>query len=141
MPPSNLHPGDRVVELGALAVSAAVVTGAIASVWIAWLIKKSWLVSAGSLVVGGAVGFAAGQLVARILYRTGENTTVVKVGSASLSATIPAGLAGGITAAAAIGFLAILLFTAWSEAASFFGLAVGCGLVFGLLFACLSSLT
>ena len=140
MPPSNLNPGDRVVELGALAVSAAVVTGAVASAWIVWLIKKSWLASGGSLIAGAVIGFAAGQLVARFLYRHDGNTTVVKVGSASLSATIPAGLAGGIATAVAIGLLAILLFSARSQASSLFGVAIGCGVVFGILFACLGSL-
>jgi hypothetical protein len=106
MPPQGLNPGDRVVELGALAISAAVVTCAIAGAWILWLIKKSWLASAGALVAGAVVGFVAGQLVARILYRTGGNATVVKVGSASSSSTIPAGLAGGVVTGIAVALLA-----------------------------------
>src|SRR5881628_2756441 len=52
MPPQGLNPGDRVVDLGALAISAAVATGAVASAWILWLIKKNWLALAGSLVAG-----------------------------------------------------------------------------------------
>jgi hypothetical protein len=141
MPPEGLNPGDRVVELAALAVSAAVATGAVAGAWILWLIKKSWLLSVASLVAGAVVGFFAGQLVAHILYRTGGNTTVVKIGSASLSSTIPAGLAGGVAAAVAIVLLAFLIFGARSRASSLFGVAIGCGLVLGVLFACLSSLT
>src|SRR5262245_2453771 len=101
MPPQGLNSGDRVVELAGLAISAAVTTGAVASAWILWLIKKSWLISSGALVAGGVFGFLAGQLVGRLLYRTGGNTTVVKVGSASLSSTIPAGLAGGVVTAIA----------------------------------------
>jgi hypothetical protein len=141
MPPQGLNPGDRVVELAALAVSAAVATGAVAGACIAWLIKKSWLASVGAFIAGAVVGFAAGQLVARLLYRTGGNTKVVKVGSASLSATIPAGLAGGIATAIAVGLLALLIFSARSQALSLFGVAIGCGVVLGVLFACLGSLT
>jgi hypothetical protein len=141
MPPQGLNPGDTVVELGGLAISTAVATGAVAGAWILWLIQKSWLASAGSLVAGAVVGLVAGQLVARILYRTGGYTTVVKVGSASLSSTIPAGLAGGIATAVALGLLALLIFSARSQALSLFGVAIGCGVVLGVLFACLNSLT
>lgn len=142
MPPSNLNPADRVVELGALAVPVAVATGAVAGAWVVWLIKKSWLASAAAFIAGAVIGFAAGHPLARLLYRTADgNTTVVKVGSASLSATIPAGLSGGIAAAAAIGLLAMLLFSARSQALPLFGVAVGCGVVLGILLACLTSLT
>ena len=142
MPPQGLNPGDRVVALAALTISVAVTTGAIAAAWIVYLIKKSWLLSAGALVAGAVVGFAVGQIVARLLYRTADgNTTVVKVGSASLRATIPAGLAGGITSAIAICLLAVLFFSAKSQALSLFEVAIGCGIVLGILFASLGSLT
>ena len=140
MTPQGLNPGDRVVELAALATSAAVATGAVASAWVLWLIKKSWLISAGALIAGGVVGFLVGQLVGRVLYHTGGNTTVVKVGSASLSSTIPAGLAGGVVTALAVSVLAVLIFGARSQAASLFGVAIRCGVVLGILFACLGSL-
>ena len=140
MPPQGLNPGDRVVELATLVLSAAVATGAVASASILWLITKSWLASGGALIAGAVVGFLVGQLVGRVLYHAGGNTTVVKVGSASLSSTIPAGLAGGVATALAIGVLAVLIFSASSEASSLFGVAVGCGVVLGILFACLGSL-
>ncbi len=141
MPPQGLNPGDRVVELAALAISAAVATGAIAAAWIVWLIKKSWLASAGAFVAGAVIGFLAGQFVGRVLYRTGGNATVVKVGSASLSSTVPAGLAGGGVTALAIALLVLLISSARSQALSLFGVTVGCGVVLGVLFACLASLT
>ncbi len=140
MPPQGLNPGERVVELAALAISAAVATGAVASAWILWLIKKSWVISAGALIGGAVIGFLVGQLVGRVLYRTGGNTTVVKVGSASLPSTVPAGLAGGVVAAIAVGVLALLIFSARSQASSVFGVAISCGVVLGILFACLGSL-
>jgi hypothetical protein len=142
MPPSNLNPGDRVVELAALAVSAAVATGAVSGAWVVWLIKKSWLASAGAFIPGAVIGFSVSQILVRLLYRTPDGkTTIVKIGSAALSATIPAGLAGGITTAVAVGLSAMLLFGAKSQALSLFGVAIGCGIVFGLLFAYLGSLT
>jgi len=81
-----------------------------------------------------------GQLVGRALYHTGGNTTVVKVGSASLLTTIRAGLAGGVVTALAIAIFAVLIFSATSQASSFLGVAIVCGVVLGLLFACLGSL-
>lgn len=141
MKPQNLNSGDRVVDLAGLTVSAAVVTGAIASAWLIWIIKKSWLVSAGAFIAGIVVGFGVGQLVARIFYRTGENTTVVKVGRASLSSTIPAGIAGGVATAIVVGLVALLIFSVESQVLSLFGVAIGCGTVLGVLFACLGSLT
>lgn len=140
MPPQGLNPGDRVVELAGLATSAAVATGAVASAWILWLIKKNWLISAGAPVAGGVFGFFVGQLVGRVLYHSGGKTTVIKVGSASLTSTIPAGLAGGVVTAIAVGVLALLIFSAKSQASSVLGVAIGCGVVLGILFACLGSL-
>jgi hypothetical protein len=141
MPPQGLNPGDRVVELAALVTSAAVATGAIAGAAIVWLIKKSWLASAGAFFVGAVFGFLLAQFVGRLLYHTaGGNTTVVKVGSASLQATIPAGLAGGLATGVAIALIAILIFSAKSQALTLVGVAAGCGIVLGILFACLGSL-
>ncbi|MDX2111705.1 MAG: hypothetical protein SFY80_15845 [Verrucomicrobiota bacterium] len=140
MPPSDLNPGDRVVELAALVISAAVATGAVASAWILWLIKKSWMASAGALIAGAVVGFLVGQLLGRVLYHTGGNTTVVKVGSASLLSTIRAGLAGGVVTALAVAILAVLIFSTSSQSSSLFCIAIGCGVVLGILFACLGSL-
>ncbi len=140
MPPQGLNPGDRVVELAALTISTAVATGAVASAWILWLLKKSWVISAGALIAGGIIGFLVGQLVGLFLYRTGGNTTVVKVGSASLPSTSPAGLAGGVVTAIVLGVLAFLIFSVRSQASSVFGIAIGCGVILGILFACLGTL-
>jgi hypothetical protein len=139
MTPQSLNSGDRVVELAALAVSVAVATGAIAGAWLVWLIKKSWLVSAG-LIVGAVIGFGVGQLVARILYHPGGSTIVVKVGSASLLSTIRAGLIGGVVTGIVVGLLALLIFSARSQASLLFEVAIGCGVVLGILFACVGSL-
>jgi hypothetical protein len=130
------------VELAALANSVALVTGAVSGAWAVWLIKKDWPASLGAFFMGAAIGFGVAQVVARVLYRTADgNTTVVTVGSASLAVTIPAGLAGGVTTAGVVAGLALLLFDANGQATSLLAAALGCGIAFGVLFACLSSLT
>ena len=141
MPHPGLKPGDMVVDLAGMVVSAAVATGGIVGAWLLWLIKRSELVSAGAFVAGAVVGLVCAQVLARILYRTAAgNTTVVKVGISSLSLTIRAGLAGGVTSALVVALTVMLAFGAKSQAASLFGVAIGCGLVVGVLFACLGSL-
>ena len=141
MPPQGLNPGDRVVELAGLLQSTAVATGAVAGAWLLWLIKKSWVTSLGALAGGAALGFVVGHVLARILYRTAEgNTTIVKVGSASLPSTLPAGLAGGVATATALALLVLLIFGAKNQTLPLFAIAVGCGVVLGVLFACLGSL-
>lgn len=87
------------------------------------------------------MGFVVGHVLARILYRTAEgNTTIVKVGSASLASTLPAGLAGGLATATTLALLALLIFGASNQGPRLFAIALGCGLVLGVLFACLGCL-
>jgi len=141
MATQGLNPGDRVVELAGLLHSAAMATGALTGAWLLWLIKKSWVASLGTLLGGAAVGFVVAHVLARMLYRTAEgNTTVVKVGSASLTSTIPAGLVGGVVTAVAVALGALLIFGAKNQALPLFSVALGCGVVLGVAFACLGSL-
>ena len=141
MPRPELSPGDKVVELPALLSTSAVVTGGVAGAWLLWLIKRSWLTSAGALVAGAVVGFLIARILARVLYRTaGGSTVVVKAGRASLSSTIRAGLAGGCATALVVAFLAILTFGARNQTAALFGSAIACGVVLGTLLASLSSM-
>jgi hypothetical protein len=141
MPPQNLSPGDRVVELAAVVTTAAIVSGAIIGSAVVWIIKKNWLASVGAFFAGALLGFVLAQFIGRLLYKTADgNTTIVKVGSAGLSATIPAGLAGSVTTAVVVALIAILVFSAKSQAPNLFGIAIGGGLIFGIVFACLSSL-
>src|ERR1700690_3316145 len=110
MPPAGLNPGDRVVELAGLLYSAAIATGALTGTWLLWLIKKNWIASLGALLCGAALGFVVAHILARLLYRTAEgNTTVVRVGTASLVSTIPAGLAGGVATAVAIALVVLMV--------------------------------
>lgn len=140
MSSQQINPGEMVVELAALVVTASVLTGAVSSAWILWLVKKSWLISSGAFVAGGVIGFIVGQITGNALYRSGENTTIAKVGIESLPATIPAGLAGGLITAIAISVIAVLMFGARKQGSPFLSIAICCGVVLGIASACMGSL-
>jgi hypothetical protein len=141
MSPQELQPGDRVVELAAVAVSAAVFTGALFGAYLGWLVKKAWLVSVEALVTGLVSGWMVGEAIAQLVYLpAGGNTTLVKAGAASLSATIPAGLAGGVAAGIVTGLLGVWALGARKQSIPLLGFALGCGVILGTLIACLGSL-
>ena len=141
LPPQTLSPGYRVVELGAVAQSAAVITGVVAGLWLMRLIGRSWLASGIAFAAGAALGFAVGNVVARTRYRSADGRTVVaKVGVGALGSAVPAGLAGALSTAVMIALLALVLFGAKVQAASLFAAALGCGAVIGPIVACLASL-
>jgi hypothetical protein len=136
-----LEPGERVVELASVSASAALVAGAVAGVWIGWILRQGWMESGLGFVAGAALGYGLGQLVARHFYRGGDgNTAVVRVGAGSLPATLRAGLMGGILAAMALGVLALLVPGAKPLTLQILGAAVFCGAALGAALACLSSL-
>ena len=94
MPDNPIQTGERVVELAAVVQSVAIFTGAVTGAVTARLAKRSWTVSGAAFFAGALIGFVAGLLAARILYRGADGmTSIVRVGSSSLPATIPAGLA------------------------------------------------
>lgn len=140
MPPQGLSPGDQAVDLAALVRSAALGTGAVSAAWVTWLVRKSCLTSLAALLIGAVLGYIVAEVVSRVRYRRGGNTTVVKVGSRSLISTIPAGLAGGIPTAIAVAVVALLLFGAENHAALWFGVSLASGVALGVIFACGSSL-
>lgn len=141
MPGAGFKPGERVIELAAVSVTAALVAGAAAGACVGWILKQGWMESALGCVAGAALGYGLGQLVARHFYRTDDGlTSVIRVGRGSLPATLRAGLMGGILAAVAIGVLAFLVPGAMPQALPILGAALACGVVLGAGFACLSSL-
>lgn len=138
---AGLKPGERVVELAAISVAAAVLAGAAAGAWIGWILRQGWIEPALGCVAGAALGYGLGQLVARHFYRTDDGlTSVVRVGKGSLPATLRAGLMGGVPAALAIGVLAFLVPGAMAQALPILGAALACGVVLGAALASLSSL-
>lgn len=142
MLPEGFKPGDRVVELAALTSSTALATGAVSGAWVTWMIRREWPASIGAFFAGAALGYLTARIVGRALYRTADgNTTIVSVGSASLAATIPAGLAGGIPTALLVAGLAVTVFGANDQGPLLLGTALGCGITLGVIFACISSLT
>jgi hypothetical protein len=138
--PQGLNTGDKVVELASVAIAAAVLAGAIAGGWSTWFVKRGWLMSGGAFIAGGVLGFLIGMVVGNALYRDAVNTVIVKAGSESLRATLPAGLAGGVAGAATTTLIVALLSGTLAQA-TFLGVgAIGCGIVAGVLLACMSSL-
>jgi hypothetical protein len=138
----GLNPGDRVVDLAALAHSAAVITGAVAATWLTWRIRRIWPLSSAAFVGGAAVGYIVSELVARVLYRgPGRATTVVKVGAAALGNTLRAGLSGSLLTAVVVALLVVAMFLPKDDqrAGPLFMLSLYCGAVVGALFACLAS--
>lgn len=139
MPNGPLQPGERVVELAAVAQSAAVLSGVVSAVLISWLFKRSWVVLGASFFIGGFVGFVVGMISARSFYRTGEGmTAVVRVGGSSLPKTIRAAWAGTLPTTAVLATSAIFLLSAEPQAV--FTISLACGAVIGVAFACCSSL-
>ena len=135
MTDKQLNPGDLVVELAVLAQSAAILSGAVAGAATVWLTSGSWSTAVAALFAGGFLGFMAGFLVARVLYRSGDGqTTVVRVGIQALSSAIPAGLAGGLSSVFVVGTAAILLYSVpvWMAliVALLCGALIGVGLAF-----------
>jgi hypothetical protein len=129
------------VELAGIVYSAAIATGTVAGAWLLWLIKKSWFVSLAGLIAGAALGFLVAHVLSHVLYRTVEgHTTVVRVGAAALSSTIPAGLAGGVTTGVAVAAVLVLLFGAKTKQVPTASVSLGCGFALGILFPCLGSL-
>lgn len=140
MPPHGLSPGDRVVDLAGLVRSAALGTGAVSAAWVTWLIRNSWLASLAALLLGAALGYIVAEVVSRVCYRRGGNTTVVKVGRRSLVSTIPAALTGGIPTAIVVAFVATLLVGADGHAALWFGVSLVSSVALGVILACGASL-
>jgi hypothetical protein len=142
MHPPGLRTGDRIVELAGLASTTAVVTGGVASGWIVWLIIDNWLTAIGAVIPGSVLGYVAARTVGKFLYRTVDgHKWVAKVGRASLPATIRAGLSGSMTAAVGVVAVGLVLFGVSDHLAALIGIAFGCGLVFGVVFACTASLS
>ena len=141
MLPPDFKPGDRVVELAGVVTPSALVTGALSGAWIGWTVRKDWPAPVGAFVAGAMAGYALAQVINRLFYRTADGqTTIAKVGPASLQGTIPAGLLGGIPTAGLVTALSMPFLDADSQTLVVPMAALACGVVIGLLFACLSSL-
>ncbi len=142
MPPQGLTPGERVVNLSGLAISAAVVTSGVSSAWIVWVFRNNWLTSVGAAIAGAIAGFITARVVAEFVYHTPDGRiTVVKAGGTSLSATIRAGLAGSMPASVVVAILGLVLFGASNHVAVLIGVPLGCSVLIGVVFACLASLS
>lgn len=127
------------VALAIVVQSVSLLVGAVAGTATTWLARRSWVASFVGFLLGGLVGSVTGPFLARLLYRTADGmTTIVRVGTSSLPATVGAGLAGGLTTALAVAALAALLPSARKKAT--WVTSLGLGATLGALLACCSSL-
>ena len=138
MPPSELQPGDKVIELAALARSSAMITGAVLLEVIAWLLKLSVLLCFATLVAGAVVGWFIGMIVGKCLYPvTTGNAVVVKTGGASLPAAFKAALPGAllVSLGAGLGFCSLIT----GPHLIIVAIAVGIGAIIGIISGILSA--
>lgn len=137
----ELKLGERVVDLGNLCTTGAALSGALtAAVGVAWVLDMAWMIVAAACVAGGAVGFVAGKIAGRG-YRTGGGyASVVRVGRASLGATLRAALSGSLAAAALTVILVTVGFGAVGEVPQLLGIGLGVGIAAGGALGCLSAL-
>jgi hypothetical protein len=63
MPPQDLNPGDRVVDLAAVVRGVALLTGAVGAASVTWLVRHSRLASFTGFLICGAVGFVVGEIL------------------------------------------------------------------------------
>ena len=133
-------PGEKVVELAALARIAALSSGAIGAATCVWGITRSWTMSSASFFAGAGIGLACVSVVSRILFRSGGMTKIVKAGVAALPAAISAGLAGAIPTVVVIAAAAAPFFRAGDPSIGVFERALACGVALGIAFGCLGAL-
>lgn len=95
----ELHPGDKVVDLGALLRSAAVFSGTAAAGLSVWFLTADMTAIGLAALFGGVAGYLLGSAV-RFLDHLGMFglATVVKLGPSALVTALKSGLFGGITA-------------------------------------------
>jgi hypothetical protein len=137
----GIKPGDRLVELGGLAMTAGAVSGAAASGWIVWRMRDNWLTAIGAVIPGGVLGYVAARIVIEFVYHTADGRThVARVGKGSLPATIRAGLIGSMTAAVVIAVIGLVLFGASDHVTTLIGIPFGFGILCGVVLGCLSAL-
>lgn len=99
----DLQPGERVLDLRAVARSAAIFVGVVAAPIGARMAGLSWGLAAGAAVVAAIVGFVVGTVAGRLLFPAppGE-AVVVRWGRPSLGIALKASVCSGVIVAAAI---------------------------------------
>ena len=136
---NDLHPGDYVIALNALAKTAGILGGAIAAVWTSWSVKRSKRIAVAGLLVGAVLGFFVGTITALFLHpASAGHVVVVKRGAASLSSTLTSAIVASTAAAilSRIGMAALLRKPSRVPVFACARVGVGVGIALG----CLSSL-
>ena len=101
----KLKSGDKVIPLGLLSTTAAMLCGAMNAGLVSWELKFPWWGIIVAAAVGGTIGSLIGKAIARMLYSgPGEQVAVVNVVPASIPKTLVASFLGAIAATVLLGF-------------------------------------
>ena len=97
MEPSSLKPGDTVIPLKVLCVTAAIVCGAINSAVVTWNFNHTWWLTIVSFFVGAILSWGIAKMASSFVYPAPpDDVLVVKAGTSALPKTIVAAIIGSV---------------------------------------------
>ena len=97
MEPSPLKPGDTVIPLAVLCITAAIVCGAINSAVVTWNFNHTWWLTTVSFFVGAILSWGIAKMASSFVYPAPpDDVLVVKAGASALPKTIVAATIGSV---------------------------------------------
>ncbi len=97
MEPSPLKPGDTVIPLAVLCITAAIVCGAINSAVVTWNFIHTWWLTIVSFFVGAILSWGIAKIASSFVYPAPpDDVLVVKAGASALPKTIVAAIIGSV---------------------------------------------
>ncbi len=97
MEPSQLKPGDTVIPLAVLCITAAIVCGAINSAVVTWNFNHTWWLAIVSFFVGSILSWGIAKIATSFVYPAPpSDVCVVKAGASALPKTIVAAIIGSV---------------------------------------------
>ena len=97
MEPSQLKPGDTVIPLAVLCITAAIVCGAINSAVVTWNFNPTWWLTIVSFFVGAILSWGIAKIASSFVYSAPpDDVCVVKAGASALPKTIVAAIIGSV---------------------------------------------
>ncbi len=95
MEQSQLKPGDTVIPLAVLCITAAIVCGAINSAVVTWNFNHTWRLTIVSFFVGAILSWGIAKIASSFVYPAPpDDVCVVKAGASALPKTIDAAMMG-----------------------------------------------